>query len=44
MPTKIEAYTALAAQTAAKITTDFTSWTEFLALAARLYKDVFCKG
>lgn len=41
MPTKIEAYTALAAQTAAKITTDFTSWTGFLALAARLYKYKF---
>lgn len=41
MPTKIEAYTALAAQTAAKITTDFTSWTGFLALVARLYKYTF---
>lgn len=41
MPTKIEAYTTLAAQTAAKITTDFTSWTGFLALAARLYKYKF---
>lgn len=41
MPTKIEAYTTLAAQTAAKITTDFTSWTAFLNLAARLYKYKF---
>lgn len=38
MPSKIEAYTALAAQTAAKITKDFTAWTAFLNLAARLYK------
>lgn len=38
MPSKIEIYTELAAQTAAKITTDFTSWTAFLSLAARLYK------
>ena len=41
MPSKIEAYTALAAQTAAKITTDFTSWTGFLNFAARLYKYKF---
>lgn len=38
MPSKIEIYTGLAAQTAAKITKDFTSWTAFLSLAARLYK------
>lgn len=38
MPSKIETYTALAAQTAAKITADFTSWTAFLSFAARLYK------
>lgn len=41
MPTKIETYTELAAQTAAKITTDFTAWTAFLSLAARLYKYKF---
>ena len=41
MPTKIETYTELAAQTAAKITKDFTSWTGFLSLVARLYKYKF---
>lgn len=41
MPTKIEAYTALAAQTAAKVTQDFTAWATFLNLAARLYKYKF---
>ena len=41
MPSKIEAYTAMAAQTAAKVTQDFTSWRGFLALAARLYKYSF---
>lgn len=41
MPSKIETYTALAAQTAVKITTDFTSWTAFLNFAARLYKYKF---
>lgn len=43
VPSKIEAYTAMAAQTAAKITADFTSWTAFLSLTARLYKYKFCE-
>ena len=38
MPTKIETYTELAAQTAAKVPQDFTTWMAFLSLAARLYK------
>ena len=41
MPSKIETYIELAAQTAAKVTRDFSSWTAFLQLAARLYKYKF---
>lgn len=41
MPSKIETYTELAAQTAAKVAKDFSSWTAFLSQAARLYKYKF---
>lgn len=44
MANSAQFYEQMAARTAEQITGSYQEWTAFLATAARLYKDVFCKG
>ena len=44
MATKLQRVSELAGQTAQTVTRDADGWKSYLAVAARLYKDVFCKG
>ena len=41
---KLQTYKTMAVQHTATITGSFDTWTAFLRTAARIYKDVFCKG
>ena len=44
MVTKLQRVSDLAGQTARNVTRDAEGWKSYLAVASRLYKDVFCKG
>ena len=44
MTNKLQAALQLANDTARQITGSYQAWTAFLTTAARLYKDVCCKG
>ena len=44
MTNKLQAALQLADDTARQVTGSYQAWTAFLTTAARLYKDVFCKG
>lgn len=44
MPTKAEQYAQMADQVARQLTGSWQEWAGFLTTAARLYKDVCCKG
>ena len=44
MASKAAFYTQMAEEAAKQVTGSREQWTAFLTTAARLYKDVFCKG
>ena len=44
MATKLQQVSELADQTARSVTRDVAAWTQYLNLACRISKDVFCKG
>ena len=44
MPTKAEMYAQMADKVATQLVGRWQEWTAFLTTAARLYKDVCCKG
>ena len=44
MPSKAEFYRQMAEKVTTQLTGSWQEWAGFLTTAARLYKDVFCKG